>query len=90
MIKNPDLNKIGIFFSLKQKSNSKRVALLVGLLGLEPRKTAPKTVVLPLHHRPKYFNAGANLYLFLFNTNIYTFFMKKKSAILPNYSISNS
>ena len=24
----------------------------VGLLGLEPRKTAPKTVVLPLHHRP--------------------------------------
>ncbi len=25
----------------------------VGLLGLEPRKTAPKTVVLPLHHRPK-------------------------------------
>ena len=26
----------------------------VGLLGLEPRKTAPKTVVLPLHHRPKY------------------------------------
>ena len=26
--------------------------LYVGLLGLEPRKTAPKTVVLPLHHRP--------------------------------------
>lgn len=25
---------------------------IVGLLGLEPRKTAPKTVVLPLHHRP--------------------------------------
>jgi hypothetical protein len=24
----------------------------VGLLGLEPRKAAPKTAVLPLHHRP--------------------------------------
>lgn len=24
----------------------------VGLLGLEPRMTEPKSVVLPLHHRP--------------------------------------
>ncbi len=29
-----------------------REDFFVGLLGLEPRKTAPKTVVLPLHHRP--------------------------------------
>lgn len=25
---------------------------MVGLQGFEPRMTAPKTVVLPLHHRP--------------------------------------
>lgn len=25
---------------------------IVGLPGFEPRKTAPKTVVLPLHHSP--------------------------------------
>ena len=25
----------------------------VGLLGLEPRKTGPESVVLPLHHSPK-------------------------------------
>ncbi len=25
---------------------------LVGLLGLEPRTTEPKSAVLPLHHRP--------------------------------------
>jgi hypothetical protein len=29
-----------------------QLGFFVGLLGLEPRKTAPKTVVLPLHHRP--------------------------------------
>ncbi len=27
-------------------------SFFVGPLGLEPRKTAPKTVVLPLHHGP--------------------------------------
>ena len=27
--------------------------LKVGLLGLEPRKTGPESVVLPLHHSPK-------------------------------------
>ena len=44
----------------------------VGLLGLEPRKTAPKTVVLPLHHRPIpvplsecKFKRNFNLYKFL-------------------------
>ena len=26
--------------------------LFVGLLGLEPRTTEPKSAVLPLHHRP--------------------------------------
>ena len=41
----------------------------VGLLGLEPRKTAPKTVVLPLHHRPVLFNECANLTENLFYTN---------------------
>ena len=45
---------------LKRKNNSSKnkktpqflEEFCVGLLGLEPRKTAPKTVVLPLHHRP--------------------------------------
>lgn len=35
----------------KKKASLTR-GFFVGLLGLEPRKTAPKTVVLPLHHRP--------------------------------------
>ena len=47
-------------FQLKRKNNSHEnkktpqflEEFCVGLLGLEPRKTAPKTVVLPLHHRP--------------------------------------
>ena len=46
-------------------------SFFVGLLGLEPRKTAPKTVVLPLHHRPISANAGANLVQILFYTNNY-------------------
>ncbi len=40
----------------KRKPHNNKVTgffqIVVGLLGLEPRKTAPKTVVLPLHHRP--------------------------------------
>ena len=39
-----------IILAKKNLSNIER--FVVGLLGLEPRKTAPKTVVLPLHHRP--------------------------------------
>ena len=57
------LNKLYILknlarFALKnltlkhKKSLSFPRGFSVGLLGLEPRKTAPKTVVLPLHHRP--------------------------------------
>ena len=40
----------------------------VGLLGLEPRKTAPKTVVLPLHHRP-FRNSGANIRVVFISPN---------------------
>lgn len=39
----------------------------VGRLGLEPRKTAPKTVVLPLHHRPS-FEMWCKSKVFFFNT----------------------
>ena len=35
-----------------KKTSQMLRGFFVGLLGLEPRKTAPKTVVLPLHHRP--------------------------------------
>lgn len=35
----------------KQKSRSK-ATFSVGLPGLEPGITAPKTAVLPLHHKP--------------------------------------
>ena len=30
----------------------KKIRLLVGILGLEPRMTGPESVVLPLHHIP--------------------------------------
>ena len=30
----------------------KKMRLLVGILGLEPRMTGPESVVLPLHHIP--------------------------------------
>ena len=35
------------------KKTPKEISLgVVGLLGLEPRTTEPKSAVLPLHHRP--------------------------------------
>ena len=45
------------------------MGFFVGLQGLEPWKTAPKTVVLPLHHRPVLLIASANLEQILFYTN---------------------
>ena len=36
----------------KNPLNQRFKGFFVGLLGLEPRMTAPKTGVLPLHHRP--------------------------------------
>ena len=43
---------------IRKKRNKKGVLItqntfFVGLLGLEPRKTGPESVVLPLHHSPK-------------------------------------
>ena len=59
-----------MFFDLFHKKTPQFLEkFFVGLLGLEPRKTAPKTVVLPLHHRPISANAGANLVQILFYTN---------------------
>ena len=52
----------------------------VGLLGLEPRKTAPKTVVLPLHHRPALLLSECK---FKINFSLYKFilpFYEKKIA----------
>ena len=41
-------------------------AFFVGLLGLEPRITEPKSAVLPLHHRPAILHfCGAKVLLFL-------------------------
>ena len=37
--------------SFKQKKTFVK-NVFVGLLGLEPRTTEPKSAVLPLHHRP--------------------------------------
>ena len=56
-------------YLIKSKNPLKLRGFFVGLLGLEPRKTAPKTVVLPLHHRPVLLNASANLIQILFYTN---------------------
>ena len=53
----------------KNKKILRVAGFFVGLLGLEPRKTAPKTVVLPLHHRPILLNASANLAQILFYTS---------------------
>ena len=57
---NPFLLMLPIALRTKQLIDIKKTSheierFFVGLLGLEPRKTAPKTVVLPLHHRPKCF-----------------------------------
>ena len=67
----------------------------VGLLGLEPRKTAPKTVVLPLHHRPAVrfseCKFSTNFKLHKFFRQIYSkkmkIFLKKsiKQNEQPNY-----
>ena len=39
--------------SLKNKKRAESIsALFVGLPGLEPGKTGPESVVLPLHHSP--------------------------------------
>ena len=38
--------------NLVQKKNIPKEGMFVGLLGLEPRTTEPKSAVLPLHHRP--------------------------------------
>lgn len=46
------LKKEGFNILIKTKKALISESFFVGLLGLEPRKTAPKTVVLPLHHRP--------------------------------------
>jgi hypothetical protein len=62
----------------------------VGLLGLEPRKTAPKTVVLPLHHRP----IGLPLSECKFNTNfilrkLLDCFYQKTFGIIFRHSETN-
>ena len=39
--------------NFRNKKTPKEISLgVVGLLGLEPRTTEPKSAVLPLHHRP--------------------------------------
>lgn len=40
---------------IQQKASTRKGKCLkeVGLLGFEPRKTGPESVVLPLHHSPK-------------------------------------
>ena len=43
----------------------------VGLLGLEPRKTGPESVVLPLHHSPKSEN---DCHLFVLTVQRYNIF----------------
>lgn len=47
--------------SLKTKKPPVFGRFSVGLLGLEPRTTEPKSAVLPLHHRPYLLIAGANV-----------------------------
>lgn len=56
--------KTGFFYVIKTKNPLVKVGLSVGPLGLEPRKTAPKTVVLPLHHGPKLLDCGCKFILF--------------------------
>ena len=69
---------------MRHKKTSRLRGFFVGLLGLEPRKTAPKTVVLPLHHRP-----AVRLSECKFNTNfkLHKFFKQfysKKIKIIYN------
>ncbi len=80
--------RINFFPNIKQKIPLV-AGFIVGLLGLEPRKTAPKTVVLPLHHRPDLLNASANLEQILFYTNNYTKKLKTILEFFPGNGIIN-
>ena len=40
------------FIIYHNKKGSLDMTAFVGLLGFEPRKTGPESVVLPLHHNP--------------------------------------
>ena len=49
----------------------KKMRLLVGILGLEPRMTGPESVVLPLHHIPILVFALQSYYFFRICQTIY-------------------
>ena len=52
-----------------------RSGFFVGLLGLEPRTTEPKSAVLPLHHRPLPVQLRVQMYvIFLFFQNFMSVF----------------
>ena len=65
-------------------------ALFVGVLGLEPRMTGPESVVLPLHHTPKFLtlifrmfsthflNASAKVLRFFVPSKHFRHFFQKK------------
>ena len=77
------------FQTIKNKKTPQIIEefFFVGLLGLEPRKTAPKTVVLPLHHRP----IPLLLSECKFNTNFilsnYLFIFIEKTFLLTSFSM---
>lgn len=67
---------------------------VVDLPGFEPRKTAPKTVVLPLHHR-SILNCDAKLIFLILQRksitkNIFIFFIElvPHGVILPKLPLS--
>ncbi len=53
MFKNCELVLKRLYFVGNIKKNPQKVGYLVGLPGFEPRRTEPKSVVLPLYYRPK-------------------------------------
>ena len=61
----------------------------VGLLGFEPRKTGPESVVLPLHHSPKslcfvirFSFDAAKVQLFHYIQTFSPFFFKKNGVFV--------
>ena len=78
---------------VQNQQNKKSLSFLrgfsVGLLGLEPRKTAPKTVVLPLHHRPAVRLSGCKIKTLFCLCKFYRklFCIKKSLSFLRGFSV---
>ena len=69
-----------------------RTSFFVGLPGLEPGKTGPESVVLPLHHSPNFHQSAAPIFdaakirRFLYTTNFFSLF----SFVRTHFLLTNA